>query len=88
MKNRLLKFASIIIALMSLFMMNFNIVASAESDNQAVTTILQENDEKNDKDNSKVDKTKKIVVFLIIFTISGGITAFLVIRPSLKKLKK
>lgn len=88
MKNRLLKFASIIIAVMSLFVMNFNIIASAESDRQAVTTISQANDEKNDKENAKGDKAKKIVVFLIIFTISGGITAFLVIRPSLKKLKK
>lgn len=88
MKSRLLKLASVIVAVMSLFIMNFNIIVSAESDRQAVTTISQANDEKNDKENAKGDKAKKIVIFLIIFTISGGITAFLVIRPSLKKLKK
>ena len=39
-------------------------------------------------DNAKDSgKTKQIVIVLVVFTVSCGVTAFLVMQPSLKKLK-
>lgn len=56
-------------------------VAAAET-TAPQTTAAESTDDAKDSGN-----TRQIVQTLVIFTVACGVTAFLVMRPSLKKLK-
>lgn len=57
-------------------------VPAAAENTAPQTTAAESTDDAKDSGN-----TRQIVQTLVIFTVACGVTAFLVMRPSLKKLK-
>ncbi len=59
--------------------------AAVESISEATTVSASEESEHEDKE---ISKGAKIAGFLGIFTVSMGVTAYIIIRPKLKRLKE
>lgn len=78
----------ILVLICSLFMLigsaAISIGASAEP--VAETTEVSEHIQQ-DKEDSTPSRGVKIAGFLVIFTVAMGTTAFIVVKPKLKKLK-
>lgn len=72
--------------LLTLMLCGLSTVAMPAAAQAAETTESVQTDET--KKPASSGKTKKIVGVLCIFTVSCGVTAYLVMRPSLKKLKE
>ncbi len=69
-------------AVMLLMCVPANACAAGDAPMETTVTQSQESDQK------EFSKGAKIAGFLVIFTISMGVTAFIIVRPKLKILKE
>ena len=69
-------------AVMLLLCVPANACAAGDAPMETTVTQSQESEEK------ELSKGAKIAGFLVIFTISMGVTAFIIVRPKLKMLKE
>lgn len=78
----------ILVLICSVFMLIGSAVTSisAYAEPMAETTGVSEHIQQ-DKEDSTPSRGVKIAGFLVIFTVAMGTTAFIVVKPKLKKLK-